>query len=95
MPGPHSQRCLIPLQVLKSLEARNTVQKSREELQAFQAALAQEFGALTKEDTLQLVNHAPTSILEAFLCLGDAVENERVAEDDLDRIVELVASHLH
>jgi hypothetical protein len=49
---------------------------------------------LTKLEVLQLVNHRPTSILEAYLCIQAAIDESRITEDDLDKIVELVAEFL-
>ena len=76
-----------------TLELRGTVTKSREEIETFVAAVKNEF-PLTSEDVLQLINHTPSNILEAYLCLEPAVSAERLGENDLDRIVEIVAEHL-
>ena len=81
-------------QVLKTLEQRGTSTKPREDLQAFAVALKAEFKKLTSEDLVQLINHAPSSIFEAYLCLENAITADRITEDDLDRIVEIVAQHL-
>ena len=79
--------------MLKTLVDRGTVSKTREEIEIFVAAIKAEL-PVTKEETLQLINHAPSTILDAYLCLEQAITDERIAEDQLDRVVELVNQHL-
>ena len=82
----------VTLQVLKTLEQRGTVAKSREEITAFVTAAKSEL-PLTSEEILQLINHTPTDVLGAYLCLEQALNESRISEDDLDRVVEIVAEH--
>ena len=75
-----------------ALAARTHALKTRDELQAFTDAVTEEFD-LTKEDVLQLINHPPKNILEAFLCLEQGVRDKRLSEDDLHRVIQLVGQH--
>ena len=45
---------------------------------------------LTKEEILQLVNHRPKTVLEAFLCVEQAILEGRIKEEDLENIVKLL-----
>lgn len=45
---------------------------------------------LTKEEVLQLVNHRPKTVLEAFLCVEQGILDGRIQEEDLQGIVELL-----
>jgi len=90
------QAAILPSEVKlsKALEARgSSSKKTREDLQAFTVAITKEFN-INKEEILQLINHAPPSILEAFLCLEKAISDKRLSEDDLDRVVEVVGEYL-
>jgi cobalamin biosynthesis Co2+ chelatase CbiK len=83
----------INQQVLKTLEDRGTVSKTREDIETFVTAIKSEL-SVTKEETLQLINHAPSTILDAYLCLEQAIFDDRISEDQLDRVVELVNQYL-
>ncbi len=45
---------------------------------------------LTKEEVLQLVNHRPKTVLEAFLCVEQGILDGRIQEEDLQGIVEKI-----
>lgn len=45
---------------------------------------------LTREEILQLVNHRPKTVLEAFLCVEQGILDGRIHEEDLEGIVGLL-----
>jgi hypothetical protein len=74
--------------VRKSLLACGTVKRSRLELEERIKALKKH--DLTRLEVLQLLNHSPSSILEAFLCVEQAILDSRVTEEELEEIVRAV-----
>ena len=74
--------------VRKSLVACGTVKRSRLELEKRIIALKKH--DLTRIEVLQLVNHSPSTILEAFLCVEQAILEGRVTEEELEEIVRAV-----
>eukprot|EP00890_Picochlorum_soloecismus_P000374 jgi/Picsp_1/1337/NSC_04817-R1_calcitonin gene-related peptide-receptor component protein len=74
--------------VRKSLVACGTVKRSRLELEERIKALKKH--DLTRIEVLQLLNHSPSSILEAFLCVEQAILDSRVTEEELEEIVRAV-----
>lgn len=45
---------------------------------------------LTREEVLQLLNHSPKGVLEAFLCVENAILEGRIQEEDLENIVKIL-----
>ena len=74
--------------VRKSLLEFGTVKRSRSELEERIKALKKH--DLTRIEVLQLLNHSPSSILEAFLCVEQAILDSRVTEEELEEIVRAV-----
>lgn len=73
------------------LHTLGTQLTSREHLRELLQDLRQKYD-LTKEEILQLLNHLPQSVLEAFLCVEQAILDSRIKEEDLDSIVSLIST---
>lgn len=81
-------------EVEKYLDSRKTPLLARQELENFISALKSEFNISSKE-IVQLLNHSPESLLEAYLCLESAINGDspRLEEEDLERVLEKIKEH--
>lgn len=83
------------IKVLESLAGEggvnkiDSVESTRKELLAKVNALKERY-QLTKEEVLQLLNHSPRTVLEAFLCVEQAILDSRITEEDLESILEVL-----
>ena len=75
--------------VVSSLRSGDTIPFEREAVEALVKELKQGY-QLTREEVLQLVNHRPKTVLEAFLCVEQGILDGRIQEEDLEGIVRLL-----
>lgn len=82
------------MQVIHSLETLyNTKPLSQDQIQSFVVAVQKQFN-ISKLEVLQLINHRPSTILESYLCLQQAIDSERLQEEDLEKIISIVSDKL-
>jgi len=78
------------------LESRNTPLVARQTIENFILALKTDFKVTSKE-VVQLINHCPETLLEAYLCLESAIngENPRLEEEDLEKVLVKIKEHFN
>ncbi len=87
--SPSDIKVLESLAGEEGLKKTNSVENTRKELLAKVKALKERY-QLTKEEVLQLLNHRPKTVLEAFLCVEQAILDSRITEEDLESILEVL-----
>lgn len=87
--SPSDIKVLESLVGEEGLKKTDSVENTRKELLAKVKALKERY-QLTKEEVLQLLNHRPKTVLEAFLCVEQAILDSRITEEDLESILEVL-----